>query len=78
MPYELVPMSQKQFVNVKYLESLTAVEEWLDTFVEVDDGGNGVPPSYRHLDHVQVFPPNEHGYYPVLTIHRTVYLQRGI
>jgi hypothetical protein len=78
MPYELIPMSQKQFVNIKYLESLKAVEEWLDGFAEVRAAINGTPLSYQHLDHVQILPPNEHGYYPVLTIHRTVYLQKGI
>jgi hypothetical protein len=72
----MVKFSEKQMVNIKYFEDLKAVEEWLDSFVEISDP-DGAQPYYSHLDHVQILPVNEHGRYPVLTIHRTVYLQKG-
>ena len=72
----MVKFSEKQMVNIKYFEDLKAVEDWLDSFVEIFDR-DSAQPWYSHLDHVQILPVNEHGRYPVLTIHRRVYLQKG-
>jgi hypothetical protein len=72
----MVKFSEKQMVNLKYLQSLDAVEEWLDSFVEITDP-DGDKPYYNHLDYVQILPANEHGIYPVLTIHHLVYVEKG-
>jgi hypothetical protein len=71
-----IPMSQRQIVNLRYVGSLREVDEWLNDLLQVHEYLDK-DPYYLHIDHVQVFPPNQDGYIPVLAIYHRVYLQAG-
>ena len=71
----MIPMSQKQVVNIKYIDSTKNREAWLEALVDVDDGSGR--PSYLYLDQVQILPVNEQGRYRVLILYHSVSLQSG-
>jgi hypothetical protein len=68
-------MSQKQITSLRYFDSLKEAEEWLSSLVEASDQGE---PYYLHIDHNQIFPANEFGKLPMITIYHRVYLQPGL
>lgn len=70
----MIPMSQRQMVNLYHCVSPDDIQECLDLFVCVHDGMTESP-YYKHIDHLQILPANEDGIHTVFIISHTVYLQ---